>query len=136
LAIAVGPLASVAVAAILRLNALFLPGHTPLIPISPLHLPAFALTPLGCPILATASCALTRHVAAFAGLAVRPLVALHAFARTINLARGAIRTRRFALHPALGAICAWRFALHTRFSPFGPASRLTTAAVPGVRAWG
>jgi hypothetical protein len=104
----------------LRLNALFLALHTPLSPILPaFYLPAFA---------------------ALHSLAVRPLVALDAFALTVNPALRAIcalrarplrafHARRFALHPGLRA-------LRARLGSFRAAAKLSAAAVPGIRTRG
>jgi hypothetical protein len=109
------------IAAILCLYAVAL-GAIPL-----LHLPTFTLLPLSDLTFLPARRAVTGCVTAFAalhGLAVRPLTTLNALARTINPALGAIRTRRFALHPRLRP-------LHARL---GPAASLTAAAGPGIRA--
>jgi hypothetical protein len=124
-----GSLAVATIAAILRLSAILLPFHRPLIPVAaPLNLPAIALPTLLRAVLA-AALTFTRSiaaVAALAGLTVRSLAALHALARTISPFR-AIHTRGFALNPGLGA-------LRSRLGPFRSAAHLAAAAVPGIRA--
>jgi hypothetical protein len=118
-----GSLAVAPIAAILRLSAVPLPFHRPLIAVAePFNLPAIAL-----PTLVRAALAFTRRitaVASLAGLAVRSLAALNALARTIGTFR-AIRTRCFALNSRLRA-------LRSRLGPFRSAAHLATAAVPGI----